>query len=102
MHKKRVKVPLTSQIVFAKVNVRYFPDYFGETKVFGPAFFLQMLYLFKASKLGAYFGPWTTIQENGSCLLWNVMPFFHSSKIPDSYIVFALHRRLFFNDHRPE
>ena len=102
MHKKRVKVALTSQIVFAKINVRYCPGYFGEKRFLALDCFLQMMYLFKASKLGAYFGPCTTIQENGSCLLWNVMSFFHSRKMSDSYIVFALHRRLVFSDHRPE
>ena len=46
------------------------PCFSGE-KFFGPGFFLQILYPLKARKLGVFlFGPWTTIQENGSSLLF--------------------------------
>ena len=38
---------------FAEVNFRYCPDYFRK-KVFGPGFSLQMFYLFKKRKLGAF------------------------------------------------
>ena len=83
-----------------------------------------MLYLFKVRKLGALFGPWATIQENGSSSLCEVVLgsiqvrnkhkqeyrfFFY--RMPYSCIVFGcnnksdsengrvLHRIPFFNDH---
>ena len=47
-------------------------------KILGPGFFLQVLYPFKARKLAAFFSPWTTIQENGLSLLYNIISMFHS------------------------
>ena len=67
-----LKVPQTPKIGFAKINFRYCPVNYGE-KAFGPGFFFQMLYLLKARKLGAFFGPWTTIQERMG-LVYFVMP----------------------------
>ena len=86
-----------------------------------------MLYLFKVRKLGAFFGPWMTIQDSGSTLLCDIISgfpsrtktnkqrdsFFFFYRVPDSCIVFgcnnksegngrALHGIPFLNNHRPE
>ena len=64
-----------------------------------------MLYLFKVRKSGHFFGPWTTIQENGSGLLCDIIAvFIHArnkqkqseiifSDLPDSFIVFRCNNK---------
>ena len=120
------KVLLTPKRFFAQINFCYCPDYFGES-VFGPGFFLQMLYLLKVSKFGAllaharqyrrmhlvYFVTSSQgfIRARNKHKQREIAFFFY---LPDSCIVFrcnnrsdpengrALHRIPFFNNHRPE
>ena len=58
-------------------NFRYSPNYFGEN-VFGPGFFLPDVVLFQSKEVWHFFGPWTTLQENESSVLCDVISRFHS------------------------
>ena len=62
----------TSSNYYSIFMVPLTPKFFCINKIFGPGFFLQMLYFLKV------FGPWTTIQENGPSSLCDIITGFHS------------------------
>ena len=60
----KLKVPLTPKFFFACLVLR---------KSFWPCIFPSDVVPFQSKEVGRFFGPWTTIRENGSSLLCDVI-----------------------------
>ena len=118
----QLKVPLTPKIFPRKLTFATALSTVAK-KFLALFFFLQMMYPLKARTLGAFL-PGTTVEENGSSLVCDVISVFHLAqtereivffcyRMPDSCIVFgcnnksdsengrALHRIPFSDDPRP-